>query len=274
MNPLLILKPIIEKYPKLSLIYRNIRDQLDTYKASVTTPWGFKFSGNDEMAKGNFEPIQTEIVRRMLPNIDIFINIGANVGYYCCHALSMGKQVIAFEPIHTNISYLGKNILENGWDAIEIFPLALSSKPSVLEIYGANTGASLIKGWANTSENYKQLIPATKLDLVLGTRLHGLKTLILVDIEGAEKMMLDGAATILSNDPAPIWILEITSSELQPSGVGINPNFKSTFGLFFNCGYKAYDLENNMTEVSEQFVLDVFMQKIVCNSNNFVFMKS
>jgi tRNA G37 N-methylase Trm5 len=90
------------------------------------TPWGFKLAGNAAMVQGIFEPAETKLVRNILQNVDILVNVGANIGYYCCHALSMGKQVIAFEPIERNLRYLCKNIKNNGWTGAEVYPMALA----------------------------------------------------------------------------------------------------------------------------------------------------
>ena len=228
-----LLKPLEGYFPRLASIYRTLRDQLDGMKEPQPTPWGFKLAGNTAMAQGIFEPIETELVRKLLNEVDILVNVGANVGYYCCHALSMGKTVIAFEPMEGNLRYLCKNIKANGWSGAEIFPIALSNSVGILEIYGANTGASLVKGWAGIPESYKTLVPCSTMDLLLNTRLQGKKAIILIDIEGAERWMLEGASKMLTNDPAPIWVIEITSKELQPHGIGMNPNFKTTFEMFF-----------------------------------------
>jgi len=268
-----IIKPIVEHFPKIARIYRSLRDQLDIMEEPKLTPWGFKLAGNLAMTEGIFEPLETELVRKILKDVDVLVNVGANVGYYCCHALSMGKSVIAFEPIERNLQLLCKNIKANGWENAEIFPVALSNKIEILEIYGGKTGASLVKGWAGILESYKVLVPSLTMDVVLHNRLQGIKSLILVDIEGAEKLMLEGATKILTNDPPPIWVVEITSKELQPLGVKINPNFKITFDIFFQHGYQAFDLEQSMSPMTKELVEKIFTGKVNFNSNNFLFSK-
>ena len=77
------------------------------------------------MAAGTLEPEETALVRKLLQEVDVLVNVGANVGYYCCHALSLGKPVIAVEPIAGNLHYLLANIRNNGWTAYaEVFPMA------------------------------------------------------------------------------------------------------------------------------------------------------
>lgn len=269
----LLVKPFVNCFPKVTAMYRGVRDQLNSMAEPQLTPWGFKLAGNTAMAQGAFEPAETALVRTLLKDVDVLINVGANVGYYCCHALSMGKTVIAFEPMERNLRYLYKNIKANGWSGAEIFPIALSNNVGILEIYGGDTGASLVRGWADIPEDYKALVPCSTMDMVLNTRLTGKSALIIVDIEGAEKWMLEGACKALVNDPPPIWVIEITSKELQPRGIKMNPNFKSTFELFFQHGYQAFDLEQNMHPITREHIEKVFAREIGLSSNNFVFRK-
>jgi len=133
-----IIKSVIEKnFPHVAQFYRNFRDLSDRNSPAIKTPWGFTHAGNPQMAAGTFEPQETLLVRELLREVDIFVNIGANVGYYCCHALSLGKPVIAVEPIVRNLHYLIRNITENGWAGqADIFPVALGEKTDVLRMYG------------------------------------------------------------------------------------------------------------------------------------------
>jgi len=243
-------KPLVERYPRLASVYRGVRDQLAFMDEPVTTPWGFKLSGNPAMAEGTFEPVETEVVTRILQDVDVLVNVGANIGYYCSHALHMGKSVIAFEPVQKNLRFLCQNVKANDWKDIEIYPVALSNQVGVLEIYGADTGASIVKGWAGTPESYVTLVPSTSLDNVLGSRLQGKKVLVLIDVEGAEKGVLEGATALLRNDPKPIWLLEISATEHQPQGITVNPHFADTFKILLDAGYEAVTADKAMHRIT------------------------
>ena len=267
------IKSIVERFPALAFFYRNSRDLLDQRHPPSTTPWGFSLAGHDAMADGSFEPEETAIVRKLLADVDLLVNVGANVGYYCCHALSMGKPVIAIEPITRNLHYLLKNIQNNGWsNQAEVFPVALGAGTDILQIWGGGTGASLVKGWAGIPENYVTQVPILSLDRLLGNILSRKKALILVDIEGAELMMLQGAKLALANEPRPIWIMEISSIEHQPLGVPLNPHFLKTFELFFSYGYRAYMANEAMIEITSANVQKVAAGLQGLETHNFVFM--
>jgi FkbM family methyltransferase len=252
--------------------YRNARDLLDRNSLSVKTPWGFTIAGNKNMALGDFETEETGLIRKLLEEIDIFVNIGANVGYYCCHALSLGKPVIAVEPIIRNSHYLMRNIQENGWSRkAEVHPVALGEKADILNIYGGNTGASLVKGWARIPESYVSQVPVLTLDRVLGDELDGKRALILVDVEGAEFPMLKGGLRALNHLPRPIWMVEIGSTEHQPEGVLVNPNLVSTFELFYKFGYSAITANRQENSVSLNEVMAVAEGERTFETHNFIF---
>ncbi len=74
----------------------------------VETPHGFKLRTGLHpayrlMRTGRFEVEETALVARLLDQVDLFVDIGANIGYYTCLALKKGKPVIAFEPQQQNL---------------------------------------------------------------------------------------------------------------------------------------------------------------------------
>lgn len=266
------IKSIVEHFPALALFYRNTRDLIDQRQPPRKTPWGFSLAGHDAMANGSFEPEETKVVRRVLADVDVLVNVGANVGYYCCHALSMGKPVIAVEPNNRNLHYLLKNIQINGWSKLaEVFPVAVGSGADILQMWGGGTGASLVKGWAAIPESYVTQVPILSLDRVLGDTLRGKKALILVDIEGAELMMLQGANQNLMNEPRPIWMMEISTTDHQPAATVMNPHFAKTFELFFAQGYRAFTADEASQEITQMTVQQVVAGKHTLGTHNFVF---
>jgi FkbM family methyltransferase len=270
-----MLRPIIARFPKLAITYLFLRDSSSLEDTPKKTPLGFKFIGNQSMQNGKFEPDESSIVTQLLPKVDMVINVGANIGYYCCLALSHKKHVVAFEPINLNVRYLLKNIKENGWGAqIEIFPIALSDKIDVMKMYGGGTGASLLKGWANIPDFYSSLVPCSTLNNVLGTKFQGKKILMIVDIEGAEKMMLEGASIFMEMKPKPIWLIEISIFEHQPKGVDINPNLFSTFQMFWAQGYESWTADKKCKEVKAEEIMKIIQDKQdTLLTHNFIFIE-
>jgi len=271
-----VLKPLVERFPKLAMTYRLVHAAWALTEEPQMTPLGFKLAGNKAMQRGEFEVDETALVRKLLPQVDVLVNAGANIGYYCCMAASMGRKAIAFEPVALNVQFLIKNLESNGWmDRVEIYPLALCDKPGVVRIYGGGTGASLVAGWAGSSGQYSTLVAATTLDQALENRLHGLRCLILADIEGAEKAMLDGALDLLDQNPKPLWLMEIATVEHQPAGIALNPRLAATFQMFWDRGYEAWTATRPHRRIlPEEIERVVTRQQHALSTYNFLFVET
>lgn len=265
-----------KKNRMLKIAYRYFRENKHLVDKARTTPFGFQLTGNDMMADGTFEPEETRVITSILKHVDVMVNVGANIGYYCCHALAMDKQVVAFEPIDSNLRLLYKNMADNGWDdRIEVYPMALSDKSGLLRIFGNGTGASLVKGWAGNPEDQVRNIPASTMDLCIGDRLRGTPTFILVDIEGAELNMLRGAQRVIAGAPKPIWMLEITTTQHQPDGVDLNPNLRETFDFFLKNGYEAWTATDEPRKIEiEEVQLVASGGTDTLTSHNYLFLES
>lgn len=227
----------------------------------VVTPLGFKLTSGfhpayDLMRSGAFEVDETRIVSKLLIDIDQFVDVGANLGYYTCLALQNGKPVIAVEPQQQNLRCLFSNLIINGWqDKAEVFPLALSERPGLMTLYGASgPSASLVKNWAGYSPRYKKTIPVSTLDNVLAGRFLNKRLFIKIDVEGAEYQVLLGGRETLARTIKPVWLLEICLQEFHPEGK--NPDFNKIFDLFFENGYFAYTAAEKQKLVTSKNIID------------------
>jgi FkbM family methyltransferase len=268
-------KPAVEQIPAAAMAYRYIRDSNLRMVEPRDTPLGFKFAGHPAMEQGTFEPAETRIVMRFLEKIDVVINVGANTGYYCCLALHRGKRVIAFEPIGQNLQCLYRNVRANGWqDRIEIYPIALSDRIGIIDIFGGGTGASLVKGWAGIPERYAQLVPTSTLDNVLGERIQGRNCLFIIDVEGSEKLVLGGSQGALAAQPKPIWMVEISVRDHQPKGVTLNPHLRSTFQHFWDFEYEAWTAGESIRLVDPGEIEDIAAgREDTLRTHNFLFIE-
>ena len=232
------LKPLVERFPSVANSYRLLRDVRSYQKAKPRfTRWGFQLLGNTAMELGEFEEEETVLIANLLKDMDTFVDVGANIGYYTCLARSMGKMTLAFEPLRQNLDYLYANLQVNGFTDVEVLPLGLGEKAKIAILYGGSTGASLVRGWAGSSALMKTVIPISTLDIILGQRFVGKRVMVKIDVEGAEYSLLHGAFQSVRQAPAPVWVIEIGLTEHHPDG--LNPNFRSTFELFWDAGYES-----------------------------------
>ncbi|MFH1118148.1 MAG: FkbM family methyltransferase [Pseudomonadota bacterium] len=247
-----VLKPSIERTP-VAAVYRAARDELRwACRKFVETPLGFRLAGSPRMQAGTFEPDEVALITAELTKADVFVDVGANVGFFTCLARSMEKYTIAVEPLPDNLRYLYGNLVVNGWtDCVEVFPLGIADAPGLAELYGAGTGASLLRGWAGISEHFKRIVPVSTLDTIVGHRFDGKRIVIKMDVEGAEFRALLGASETLGRRPQPTWIIEITYSANRPNGTS-NPNFADTFHLMWEHGYRVHSIGSACREITCQ----------------------
>lgn len=269
----MVTKQVLKRFPRMNAAYRAFRESRHLQQQPVSTSMGFLFSGNRQMQAGEFEPHETELICQLLDEAKVFINVGANIGYYCCIALQRHKHVVAFEPVPSNLALLLKNLEMNGWETdAEVFPMALGETSGIIKIFGGGTGASLIPGWAGQAANEATRVPISTLDLTLAHRFEGQRCLVLVDIEGAELGMLRGATKLLHNAPKPIWVVEITVGEHQPAGVQVNPDLYATFELFDKAGYQATTVSENPRTVALEEVAEIASTGVdTLGTHNFLF---
>lgn len=234
----LIKRRLKSTFPDIFASYRYYRNrkQHQSMQPKKST-FGFNLMGMNAMQDGTFEPEETKFITDSLENVDVFVDIGANIGYYSCISRHKGIKTIAIEPLTENLNILYKNLKINGWDDVEVFPVGLAEKPGTADLYGESTGASLLSGWAGSSESLKRTISLTTLDIILGKRFSEKRLLIKIDVEGAEYKVLTGALATLQSNPKPIWIIEICLTENQPQD--LNPDFMNIFKLFWKNGYQA-----------------------------------
>ncbi|MFI5071571.1 MAG: FkbM family methyltransferase [Terriglobales bacterium] len=251
----------LKRYPLISRLDWQLyllRDMWSTkvwtHTKGVVTPFGFKLTTRAHrvyalMRTGKFEPDEIRIFVKLLNITDVFVDIGANIGYYCCLALQQNKSVLAIEPQLQNLDCLYQNLTSNGWqDRTEVFPVALSSTPGLLSLYGASgPSASLVRHWAGYSSRFKQIVPVNTLDNLLSGRFLSERLIIKIDVEGAEFQVLEGALATIARLPKPIWLIEVCFREYHPSG--INPDLLKIFQLFWDNSYNSYGADAKYSAV-------------------------
>lgn len=207
----------------------------------VPTPWGFSFAGPTPDLSDPAERAHVQSLDTLIGAADVFVDVGANTGFFTCLARAKGRTVVAVEPFPVNIRSLFRNVRANGWRDVECHGVALADHQGTGVLYGRDTLASRVEGWAIADDPWRQDVELTTLDLLIGGRFEHRALAIKVDVEGGEFDLLRGAAATLDRDPAPGWSVEISLIENHPGGS--NPHFVETFDLFFSRGYEARTID-------------------------------
>lgn len=235
------------------------------------TPFGFTFLGPEAMQDGTFEAEETGLLRDILREADILVDVGANIGFYSCLARSMGRRVIAVEPLSRNLQFLYANLLVNGWDDVEVFPVGLSSHPGQAVLHGSGTSASLVENWAGPS-NKRRVIPLSTLDTLLGERFAGKKLVVKIDVEGVEYDVLQGASHTLDRRPSPAWFIETGLGGWSPEGY--SSRFGDIFEVFWASGFEARVAMKGGKIVSRDDVTSWLRRQDTDGFSNFIFSKT
>lgn len=157
------------------------------------------------------EPSTTKLLKSMIGDSMIIVDIGANIGYYTLlfgHAVGPSGRVFAVEPEPRNYDLLRANVRESLLNNITLLNYAVGSKDAVSKLFVANQSNvhTLVKGQKPESKYVK--VQEKTLDSIVREVGASNVDLVRMDVEGYEVEILKGAAETLSRYK-PIVIMEV-----------------------------------------------------------------
>ena len=162
---------------------------------------------------------------------DIVIDAGANFGLFSALASSLGAIVYAFEPVKiTREKYLKETAKLN--ENINIISLALSNTIGNIFIKGGSSVTASIVENLNKKEGdlINEMVSTITLDDWVKQNNISKIDFIKADIEGAERLMLEGAQWVLKNYAPKLAIctyhLPDDKKVLTDLILKANPNYK------------------------------------------------
>ncbi|TCH99798.1 FkbM family methyltransferase [Roseococcus sp. SYP-B2431] len=173
------------------------------------------------MLYGTYEIATVRAVRQILRPGDVVVDIGANIGYFSIRFSQLvgpGGSVFSFEPVPTTRARLLRNIAENGCGNVTVCPVALMDRAASVTIF--ETESHGVAGLRELSEN-------TTAHPVEGVRLDDYLSppkpvrLIKIDVEGAERLVLQGGEGLIARD-RPHIVLEKDAPALKAFGYGFS----------------------------------------------------
>lgn len=165
-----------------------------------------------------------------LSDEDIFFDIGANVGTYTVFAATKTNNIYSFDPIQDNLMRLNENLSLNSYQA-KILPIALSNKDGIgvfnlTQEYDSTVGHAghILSSAKNNSET--EYSPVDQLPVILrqGDSMinEGViqsPTVIKIDVDGSEHLVLEGLSETLSRDSCRLVYVENHRGLLEEIGV-------------------------------------------------------
>jgi FkbM family methyltransferase len=186
---------------------------------TFTLPGGARFDYplssaiGEELFAGRFEPAELAFVCRHLKPGDVVLDLGANAGLYtllAAQAVGERGHVYAFEPGSRALELLRRNIALNHLTNVTVIEAAVSNHTGEASFAVANDTAlsSLADiGRADQQIATWQTVKTVRLDDAIAQYGMGAVSFIKMDVEGAEKLALDGAPHLLSRSSGPLTIL-------------------------------------------------------------------
>ena len=98
-------------------------------------------------------------------------------------------------------------IERNGIENCEVLAQAIADKVGTMTLYAESTESSATPSLILTDSGQQFDVLTTTLDVFAAT--HPLPTMVKLDVEGAELMVLEAAENLLAHDAAPTWLIEI-----------------------------------------------------------------
>ena len=167
----------------------------------------------------------------------VFWDIGANYGFmsiFVEKTFNGAVRTVAFEPNPVVLDELRKNLHLNNCSNIDVQPICLSDQVGTATFYTSRDhswNATLIRAFAeNYHEDMQVQVQTSTIDHMV--KLLPPPSVIKLDVEGAEHMVLQGGETFLANSHVPV-IIEYNTSALNEVGITPAQYLQSFFRLGF-----------------------------------------
>lgn len=167
-----------------------------------------------------FESETTKLVETLLGSGAVFVDVGANIGYFtllAAHQVGTEGRVVAVEPSHQNLSFLRHNVQTNGLKQVEVVEAAAGasrcSRPFFVQSVGVLDGFYSDQG----SSHLRRAVDVQQLPL--DEIVEGAADLVKIDVEGAELEVLEGMRRLISRCPGLHLIVEWNPSALSRAGI-------------------------------------------------------
>lgn len=181
-----------------------------------------------DLFAGCFEPAELAFVSRHLKRGQVVLDVGANAGLYTVIAARIvgnTGHVFAFEPDNRAVALLRRNVALNGLTNVTVIEAAVSNETGQRQFAAASDIA--MSSLAVTHRDDQQVqswrtVEAIRLDDAL--RKYGIQgaSFLKIDVEGAEKLVFEGASDLLAHAPAGFTVLfEGFEANAEPFGYSV-----------------------------------------------------
>jgi FkbM family methyltransferase len=154
-----------------------------------------------------------DVMKAACPHGGVFLDIGANSGQHSIFMARHAKEVHAFEPYDVVRKQFERHVVTNHLKNVRIYPVGMSNENRSTSFY-APTGRNYGIGSFDSDSAAKGNRYYRELEVVIGDEyLYAHKItqvdLIKIDVEGFEKLVIQGLRKTLMNHQ-PIVLMEVS----------------------------------------------------------------
>ena len=240
-------------------------------KPAVQTRHGFamnldlaEFVDRTIFCTGEWEPRETALIADLLKPGDVFIDVGANIGYFTVLAsrlVGATGKVIAIEANPRTFKRLEANVALNRCANVDLCHVAAG------EVLGFATMFEREPGNAGGDQvNFAAAAAIASIKVERIDRLVGKQPvrLIKLDVEGAEAKALRGASGLLERADAPDLVFEFTPAFL--AGMGDDP--RELIDLLEQLGYRLQVIGDSGNSPADERIYAATQTYLYCTKRS------
>lgn len=224
------------------------------------TRYGFEIAGDQSLIMprclywfGTWEPSLSEWIAARLRPGDVFVDVGASVGYFsllAARAVGPDGSVVAVEASPAAARRLKENLARNGVSNVRVVEAAAAAEEGRLTFYRAawnDAESSIVAAGGRTVEGE---VPAAPLARLLSEDELARTRVIKVDVEGGELGVLQGLAPVagLLHRDAQV-VVEAHPDMLALQGATVS----DLADLLARSGFEARELATDLSELGHLF---------------------
>jgi hypothetical protein len=215
-----------------------------------------------------YEPIETEFLRKNIHPGESVLNIGAHVGIFSAlisKLVGVNGTITAVEPENLNYHLLKSNMRKHAHPNWKAYNFAAGSEDSIslLHVNQRNSGDHRLfdpsitqiggdLGYQGFNRTRVQSVSVRRLDNVFKGRVFDF---ILIDAQGWDHDVLLGAKELISENK-PMVLMEFVPGWLEARGIKPNETLEFYRSLGYSYKLLEFDNEINLTAVEIQNLMD------------------
>jgi FkbM family methyltransferase len=208
-----------------------------------------RFISSQIAQTGEWEPFETELIQCFLRPGDVFVDIGANIGWYTIVAASIvgvNGHVYAFEPARDNFELAVRNLILNGLQNVTLEQMAITDRAGTDLLYLSTENLGDHRLFPSDEERSSQAVPVTSLRKYFEGKSTPIR-MLKVDAQGSEARIFEGLPDdfVRKRDVAAI-LLEYWPFALEQSGSSAKALIRRLAALNLHCyiiheGFRGLD---------------------------------